>query len=107
MTRRPRFPGTVPVLGDLSPVKAVPENVPDFDAEMGQKCAQTQSNTSYYGSHLTHRQRRRHMTYIRSSVNNNNLKVAKRKEKETSGAINGMMYINLFTPHLCNNAEIL
>jgi len=29
---------------------------------------------------LTHRQRRRHMTYKRSSVNNNNLKAAKRKE---------------------------
>ena len=51
----------------------------------GGKCVQTQSNTSYYGSHLTHRQRLRHMTYRRSSVNNNNLEAAKRKEKETSG----------------------
>ena len=33
MTRRPRFSGTVPDLGDLSPVKAVPGNVPDFDIE--------------------------------------------------------------------------
>ena len=35
VTRRPRFPETVPVLGDLSPVKAVLENVPDFDTEWG------------------------------------------------------------------------
>ncbi|KAL7401832.1 hypothetical protein ABVT39_005214 [Epinephelus coioides] len=33
VTRRPRFPGTAPDLGDLSLVKAVPENVPDFDTE--------------------------------------------------------------------------
>jgi len=51
----------------------------------GGKCPQTQSNTSYYGSHLTHRQRWRRMTYKRSSVNNNNLEAAKRKEKKTSG----------------------
>uniref|UniRef100_A0A3Q3G864 HAT C-terminal dimerisation domain-containing protein n=1 Tax=Kryptolebias marmoratus TaxID=37003 RepID=A0A3Q3G864_KRYMA len=30
VTRHPRFPGTVPVLDDLSPAKAVPGNVPDF-----------------------------------------------------------------------------
>ena len=42
VTRRPRFPGTVPVLSDLSPVKAVPENAPDFDTEWGE-CAQTQT----------------------------------------------------------------
>ena len=47
----------------------------------GEKCAKTQSNTSYYGSHLTHRQRRHRMTYKRSRVNNNNLEAAKRKEK--------------------------
>ena len=31
VTRRPRFSGTVPDLGPLSPAEGVPENVPDFD----------------------------------------------------------------------------
>ncbi len=31
VTRRPRFLGTVPVLGDPSPAKAVPGNVSDFN----------------------------------------------------------------------------
>jgi len=36
VTRCPRFPGTVPVFGDLSLDKAVPENDPDFDTDWGE-----------------------------------------------------------------------
>ena len=56
-----------PHFGFPVPVKAVPKNVPDFDTEWGE--IRADSNTSDYGSHLTHRQRRRHMTYRRSSIN--------------------------------------
>ena len=76
--RWPHVPGQSPFLVTFPWTNAVPENVPDFDTEWG-KCAQTQSNTNYYGRHLTHRQRRCRMTYKRRSVNNKNLEAAKRK----------------------------
>ena len=46
--------------------------------------------------------RRRHMTYRRSSVNNNNLEAAKGKKRTPAAAINGMLCINLFV--LCELA---
>ena len=91
----PDFRGQSPFSVTCPWTKLSPKMSPILTLNRG-KCAQTQSTTSYYGSHLTHRQRRRHMTYKRSSVNNSNQRRQKGKKRRPAAAINGMLCVNLF-----------